>query len=91
MSDIKDEHNSIKIKLETISQSVEASKNVNNNVKDRLVDVEKQNLSNNLLFFAIEETSGGEVVRDTKQTEHKVEPTTKKIVLRSFTNSVRKI
>lgn len=66
LSDIKDEHNSIKIKLEAISQSVEASKNVNNNVKDRLVDVEKQNLSNNLLFFAIEETSGGEVVMDTE-------------------------
>ena len=65
LSDIKDEHNSIKIKLEAISQSVVASKNVNNYVKDRLVDVEKQNLSNSLLFFAIEETSGGEMVRDT--------------------------
>jgi hypothetical protein len=66
LSDIKDEHNSIKIKLEAISQRVAASKNVNNYVKDRLVDVEKQNLSNSLLFSAIEETSGGEVVRDTE-------------------------
>ena len=66
MSDIKDEHNSIKIKLEAISQRVAASKNVNNYVKDRLVDVEKQNLSNSLLFSAIEETSGGEMVRDTE-------------------------
>jgi archaellum component FlaC len=53
LSDIKDEHNSIKIKLEAISQSVAASKNVTNYVKDRLVDFEKQNLSNSLLFFAI--------------------------------------
>jgi hypothetical protein len=66
LSDIKDEHNSIKIKLEAISQRVAASKNVNNYVKDRLVDVEKQNLSNSLLFSAIEETSGGEMVRDTE-------------------------
>jgi hypothetical protein len=39
---------------------------VNDYVKDRLVEVEKQNLSNNLLFFAIEETSGRKVVRDTE-------------------------
>ena len=39
---------------------------MNDYVKDRLVDVEKQNLSNSLLFFAIEETSGGEMVRDTE-------------------------
>ena len=39
---------------------------MNDYVKDRLVEVEKQNLSNNLLFFAIEETSSRKVVRDTE-------------------------
>jgi hypothetical protein len=39
---------------------------VNNYVTDRLVDVEKQNLSNSLLFVTIEEKSGRKVVRDTE-------------------------
>ncbi|CAG2199312.1 unnamed protein product [Mytilus edulis] len=55
MSDIKDEHQAIKKKLEKVSESIETSKTVNLNVKNRLVDVEKQNFSNNLLFFAIDE------------------------------------
>ena len=39
---------------------------MNNYVTDRLVDVEKHNLSNSLLFFTIEEKSGRKVVRDTE-------------------------
>ncbi|XP_071137236.1 beta-1,4-N-acetylgalactosaminyltransferase bre-4-like [Mytilus edulis] len=54
MSDIKDEHQAIKKKLDKVSESIETSKTVNLNVKNRLVDFEKQNFSSNLLFFAID-------------------------------------
>jgi hypothetical protein len=36
--EIKDDHNAIKVQMETMSQSMEASKAVND-VKDRLADV----------------------------------------------------
>ncbi|VDI43777.1 Hypothetical predicted protein [Mytilus galloprovincialis] len=55
MSDIKDEHKSIKAKIQTLTKSFEVSKTTSNSVKERLAGVEAQNLSNNLLFFAIEE------------------------------------
>lgn len=45
--------------METMSQSMEASKTVNN-VKDRLADAEAQNLSNNRLLFAVDEKFDGE-------------------------------
>ena len=56
---IKDEHEAIKVKLKNIQRDVDVS----SKVKDRLIDVETQNLSNNLVFFAIDEKP---VIMDTE-------------------------
>ena len=78
LSDIKDEHEAIKFQLKNIKKDVDIS----SKVKDRLIDVETQNLSNNLLFFAIDEKpvamdadnaeNGGDDI-ETKQTENCIE------------------
>jgi hypothetical protein len=55
LSNIHDEHKSLKLRLETVAKNIETTKTVNKDVKDRLIDVETQSLRQNLLFFAIDE------------------------------------
>lgn len=55
LSNIHDEHKSLKVRLETVAKNIETTKTVNKDVKDRLIDVETQSLRQNLLFFAIDE------------------------------------
>lgn len=55
LSNAHDEQKALKNRIDKLSASFEKSKNVNNNVKERLNEVESQNLRNNLLFFAIKE------------------------------------
>lgn len=51
LSDVHDEQASIKVKLNSISNRIDVSKEV----ESRLLDIETKNLQQNLLFFAIDE------------------------------------
>jgi peptidoglycan hydrolase CwlO-like protein len=55
LSNIHDEHKSLKVRLETVANNIETTKTVNKDVKNRLMDVETQIIRQNLLFFAIDE------------------------------------
>jgi peptidoglycan hydrolase CwlO-like protein len=53
LSNIHDEHKSLKLRLETVAKNIETTKTVNKDATDRLIDLETQSLRKNLLFFAI--------------------------------------
>ena len=55
LSNIHDEHKSLKLRLETVAKNIETTKTVNKDATDRLIDLETQSLKKNLLFFAIDE------------------------------------
>ena len=83
LSNIHDEHKTLKTRLDTLTKTIEATKTDSKGVKERLVDVEKESLKKNLLFFAIKENpvttemetnenevdaaAGGDVVSKTNQ------------------------
>ncbi|XP_071177823.1 protein unc-13 homolog C-like [Mytilus edulis] len=57
LSNAHDDLKGLKLKVDTINSGVELTKNENKEVRDKLVDIESQNLKQNLVFFEIEEAS----------------------------------
>ena len=55
LSDIKDEHTALKKKVDQLGSGIESTKSDNKMVRDKLIDIETDNLKQNLLFFALEE------------------------------------
>lgn len=53
MSNIHDEHKALKLKVDSINSGIETNKSDNKVVRDRLIDIEAQNLRQNLLFIAL--------------------------------------
>lgn len=59
LSNIHDEHKALKYKVDSINSGIETNKSDNKVVRDRLIDIEAQNLRHNLLFFALDEQPEG--------------------------------
>ena len=57
LSNAHDDLKGLKLKVDTINSGVELTKNENKEVRDKLVDIESQNLKQNLVFFELEEAS----------------------------------
>ncbi|CAG2225332.1 unnamed protein product [Mytilus edulis] len=55
LSDIKDEHIALKKRVDCINNGIETTKTDTIFVRDKLIDIETDNLKQNLLFFALEE------------------------------------
>jgi septal ring factor EnvC (AmiA/AmiB activator) len=59
LSNIHDEHKALKYKVDSINSGIETNQSDNKVVRDRLNDIEAQNLRHNLLFFALDEQLEG--------------------------------
>ncbi|VDI00687.1 Hypothetical predicted protein [Mytilus galloprovincialis] len=55
LSDMKDEHIALKKRVDCINNGIETTKTDTIFVRDKLIDIETDNLKQNLLFFALEE------------------------------------
>ena len=55
LSNVHDEHTTLKLKVDKIISGIESTKTESKNFNDKLFDIEVQSLEKNLLFFTIDE------------------------------------